>query len=220
MAESKFRLPDSSHRITLIGRTGSGKTQAGAWLLSQASYKSRPFVIIDYKRDALLNEIPNVEEIGYKSKLRKNGLHIIHPRPDENEQMEEFLWRLWERENTGVYIDEGYMVPDKGALRAILTQGRSKKIPVIMLSQRPVWLSRFVFSEADFFMVLDVSDKDDQKIIQRIVPDDFKRELPPYHSRYYDVGRKRVTYLLPVPGRDTILDSFGRADEARRLVFV
>jgi hypothetical protein len=58
---------------------------------------------------------------------------------------------VWAQENTGIYIDEGYMLGVRNpALNACLTQGRSKRIEMMILSQRPVWMSKFVFSESNY----------------------------------------------------------------------
>src|ERR1700748_218056 len=124
MTNNSFTLPGTDKRIAVVGRTGSGKTQFGAWILSNAAFDTMPYIMVDYKRDALLNEIPYVNEIGYKDKIGKSGLYVLHPNPHEDEEMEEFLWKIWAKENTGIYMDEGYMIPNKGAFSALLTQGR------------------------------------------------------------------------------------------------
>src|ERR1700744_5170015 len=80
-----MRLPDSTQRIVIIGRTGSGKTQAGAWHLSTRDLTEEPWVIIDYKRDRLLNSIW-AKEITLKDKVPDEpGLYTMHPRPIEDD---------------------------------------------------------------------------------------------------------------------------------------
>lgn len=92
---------------------------------------------------------------------------------------------------------------------ACLTQGRSKRISMVVLSQRPVWLSRFVFSEADFFMVFDLTHTDDMKIVAAYIRDDerglLERPLAPHNSFFYDVGRKRLERFGPVPEGDKLV---------------
>lgn len=201
-----FTLPRDDQRVLIFGRTGSGKTQYGAWQLSESAFDKRPTVIVDYKGDVLLNSSPYIEEIGLTDRLPSSpGLYIVHPKPDDNEAVEDMFWRMWKRENIGLYIDEGYMIPNKAALRALLTQGRSKKIPAIILTQRPVFISRFAISEADFYTAFHLNSKDDRKIVEAYLPHGALDErLPKYHSKWYDVGNDTLLTVGPVPSADLI----------------
>lgn len=205
----EFHLPNRTQRIAIIGRNGSGKTQAAAWILSQAAFDKQPYVIIDYKYDALLNNIPRIKEIGVNSSIpRHPGLYIVHPRPSETEEVEDFMERVWARERTGVYIDEAHMLPSKGAFQALLTQGRSKRIPMIVLTQRPAWVSKFVFSEANFYYVFHLNDRQDRKRIEEFVPITMDQPLPRYHGWYHEVDNYSTFHLRPVPDAGTILGKF------------
>jgi hypothetical protein len=208
MAASGYRLPGLSHRHTIIGRTGSGKTQLGAWALSHSPFDVQPYVVIDYKHDVLLNACPHIEEIGLGEVPTHPGLYIVHPTAQtDNEAVESWLWRVHQRENVGLYVDEGYMLPDFGALRAILTQGRSKRIPLTILTQRPVWVTRFAISEADFYTVFALNSSRDKKIVEDFLPRKaLDGEVPQYHSRWYDVARNRLLTLKPVPRAEEIVE--------------
>lgn len=214
-----FRLPRDSQRSTILGRTGSGKTLAGAWQLSQRSFDKMPWIIVDFKRDRLLNRIGAVE-IPIGKLPRHPGLYIIHPLPDEKEFVNDYLWQIWEKGKIGLMFDEGYMVTGTSAFRAILTQGRSKTIPCIILSQRPVWLDRFVFSESEFFQLFWLQHSDDRKTVQKFMSVvNVHERLPEYHSIWYDVARDRVTRLAPVPDEGAIIRDF-RAKLGKRKVLV
>lgn len=201
----KFRFPDDSQRTAVIGRTGSGKSVAGFWLLSESNFDEKPWVIIDYKYDELINSIDRIKEIGINEVPKHPGLYKVHPHPDQAESVDAWLWKIWAQEDVGLLVDEGYMLPDKGGFRAILTQGRSKRIPVITLSQRPVWLSRFVFSQADFHAVFHLNDDRDTQTIQSFMPKGvLKTRLPEYHFRWYDVGTDGLFTMMPAPDPATI----------------
>jgi hypothetical protein len=205
----KFRLPTNRQRVAVMGRTGSGKTQFAAWLLSQAPFDKQPYVIIDYKGDDLLNASDRIREISLTEIPRHAGVYIVHPLPSQAADVEAWLWKVWERERIGIYADEAYVLPDKGALQAVLTQGRSKHIPAIMLTQRPTWISRFVFSEADFYAVFHLQDQRDRQIVQAFMPaGTLEQRLPPFYSWWYDVGSDKRFTMQPVPDADTILDTF------------
>lgn len=209
MAEP-IRLPGSTHKLALVGRTGSGKTVAAVWHLSNADFDVRPWVIIDYKNDVLINGISRAKYIDYSVIPESPGIYILKVLPGEEEELSDWFRRAWEHEGIGIYIDEGYMIDrnDKW-FNACLTQGRSKHIPMIILSQRPVWLSRFVFSEADFFQVFDLTHAQDMAKVKEYIRDDERRQLekplPDFHSYYYDVGKKRLETFKPVPDGSILL---------------
>jgi hypothetical protein len=211
-----FRFPSTSQRTAIIGRTGSGKTQLGAWVLSEAPFDVQPYIVVDYKRDELIGSIGRAVEIDLKTVPKKPGLYVVRPNPADDEAVENWLWKIWAHEHIGLYIDEGYMLPmpAKGAFTSILTQGRSKRIPVICLSQRPVFLSRFVFSEADFFAVFRLNDTEDEKTVQRYIRRehiDLRNQLlhlPRYHSYWYDVAESTAFHMQPVPEAPKILERF------------
>lgn len=221
---SKLSTPGDDTRTLIVGRTGSGKTIAALYQLSLRSYRIRPWIVIDYKNDVTINSIEGVEYLGLEDALPSlPGIYIVQPRPDEEGLVERLLWRIWERGGIGIYVDEGYMLPDKGkspAFQAILTQGRSKQIPVIILSQRPVWLSRFAVSESEYYQVYWLNDERDRKTIGAFLPLDSKElneRLPEYHSLWYDVKRDRLVKLKPVPHpREIVADIERNLEEMAR----
>lgn len=218
-----MRLPDDSHRLTIMGRTGSGKTVAGIWHLSKRNYRRMPWIIFDWKRDGLIAKLPATEIKAPYNLPTKPGLYIVRPDPHQDEEMEALLWRIRWATNIGIYVDEGYMLPDGGkseAFRAILTQGRSLNIPTIVLSQRPVWLSRFVLSEANFLQVFWMNDIRDRKTLTAIMPDKVLSRLPEYHSFYYDVGGDELVTLAPVPKESEILAGFADLRQKKRFKFL
>ena len=206
-----MRLPDSSNRLAIVGATGSGKTQAAVWHLSMRDIDQRPWVIYNFKTDKSIDGIPHARNIELDEVPIKPSVYVAHPHPAQQEQVENHMWEIWQRENTGVYVDEGYMVGDRNpAFRALLTQGRSKQIPIIVLSQRPVWMDRFVFSEAEYFQIFRLQHKKDIKSVEEFVPANLSRRLPDFHSYYYDVGQDKVTVLKPVPPMADIYRTFER----------
>jgi hypothetical protein len=226
---AQFKLPSESQRAVVIGKTGSGKTQAATWMLSQKQFDRRPFFVMDFKLDDLLNDIPGIREHDLGSKLpKKPGLYITHPFPGDEDAVEEFLWSIWKRGNAGLFLDETYMIhKNSPAFRAILTQGRSKRIPVIMCTQRPVEISRFCFSESEFVYLMQLNDNRDYKTVQEFVPKrvnntskpfDITVPLPSYHGYYYDSAANNGYVMRPVPSRDQILDTFHDKLIDKRLV--
>ncbi len=206
-----MRLPDDSQHLAIIGANGSGKTQAALWHLSQRDFHLMPWVVYNFKTDESIDGIPHADHIELDQMPLKPGIFIAHPKPDDIEQVNVHMREIWERENIGVYVDEGYMVGRQNpAYRALLTQGRSKHIPTITLTQRPVWLDPFILSEAQFYQVFRLNHAQDRKRVQEFVPSDVSERLPDFHSYYYDVGLNKVTTLKPVPDIKTIHSIFDR----------
>jgi hypothetical protein len=211
----RFGFPTLSDRVTINGATGSGKTVAGAWLLSEARFDLQPFVIVNFKREKLFHAIERAIKIGYSDPIpTQPGLYHIEPLATELDKLEDWLWRVWHHGKVGLFIDEGYLMPDNSAaFKAILTTGRSLFIPVYTLSQRPVKLPRFTLSETSFYMSFRLQDRRDRKVVEEFTPEDHPiwrsdERLPEYHSRWYDVGQDFSCVLGPVPDMAKILERF------------
>ncbi|MGC9293469.1 MAG: hypothetical protein ACP5EP_12250 [Acidobacteriaceae bacterium] len=204
--DNTVRLPGDCQRIAVVGRTGSGKTQAALWHLSNASIDTKPWVAINHKFDEHIDAIARAVDINFSTLPSVPGIYRLHPLPSESEELDEFLWKVWAAGNIGIYIDEGYMVRKTDAFNACLTQGRSKHIPMIVLTQRPVRVSPFVFSECDFLQVFQLNKKRDKQTIEENSRIDMENELPQYHSYYFDVAQNKVAHFGPVPEIQYILN--------------
>ncbi len=207
----EFILPGFNDRVVVNGRTGSGKTQASTWLLANMDFDI-PWVIVDFKREGLFASSRYIRPIDLDTSIPTDGgLYIIRPFPFQQEDVEKWLWKVWKQKNIGLYVDEAYLLPDKEAFRTILTTGRSRRIPVISVSQRPVYLPRFVFSEANFYMIFHLNDMRDHKTVRQFVPNnefwELDKRLPKYVSRWYDVERDLSFKILPAPDARQIIET-------------
>jgi len=201
-------LPARNERILIVGRTGSGKTVFALFVLSQADFDLKPWIVIDFKGDSNLNSIQGAEYISLSNPLPKHpGIYILRPRIDQKGEVENLLWKIWETENIGVFVDEGYMLGQGAsfspAFRAILTQGRSKNIGVILNSQRPVWLDMFAKTETNKIAMFHLNSANDRKTMAEMIGSksavDVHERLDKYHSIYYDIDTDTVIELGPAP---------------------
>lgn len=207
----QFHFPNLDERTVVLGRTGSGKTQLGAYVLARSQFDKQPFVIVDFKRDKLLNSVDRIREIGLNEIPTKPGVYILHPLPGEEDELEAWMWDVWNAGNIGIFFDEGTLVPDKKAFSALLRQGRSKNIPLITCSQRPVDLPRSVFTESEHIAVFPLQDRRDRQTVGFFTPDGMldKRQNK-YHSFWYDIGQHENDdptpwfEVAPVPDAETI----------------
>jgi len=207
------KLPTGDNRTVVIGSTGSGKTQFSVWLLSTRDFYRRPWVIFDFKGDKLLEEI-GAKEIPLTYYPKEPGLYIYRPLPGDDDLVNQFFYRAWATENIGVYIDEGYMLPKFTNhfkwFRACLTQGRSKHIEMIVCSQRPVFLDKFVFTESNFFAIFNMNYAEDRKHVSAYLDNRKPGLLPKYHCLWYDVGEQKSTAFSPVPPAQTLVNTFAK----------
>ncbi len=219
-------FPTDQNRTTIVGATGSGKTVFGFWLLSTSKtldWRNNPVVCFDFKGEEVferLEDMKAAKEISIRGNPpKKPGLYIVRPLPHEMDEVEQFLWKVWKQGNVGLFFDEGYMIAKSRAFNAILTQGRSKRIPCIILLQRPSWAPRFCFTEAQYFAFFKLIDKRDKVTVQQFANTDLERNRLPYHCVWYDVagnaGDGAVTIFAPCPNVETILETF-RVSKAKR----
>ena len=209
MPNDRPRLQRSNDRVALLGRNGSGKSTMAAFLLSEADIDRKPWIIVDYKGEEIFDKISSSErdaindlEVNEEAP-KKPGLYRVEPTPGaDDDAMEKMLWRIWERQRTGIYIDEAHLLPDRSdAFKALLVTGRSRQIPMMVVSQRPVWVPREVFSESNHHIVFDMSRYDDRKMAGSFVDPDGEAlpRLKAFHSIWNDVRQNRRFQMGPAP---------------------
>lgn len=201
-------FPTATDRTTIVGTTGSGKTIGGMWVLSGQNFHEMPWAIINYKNDEHLNNIEGVEEIGLNSPLpNKPGIYMVRPEADDLDGIDSWFGRVHERENFGIFCDEVFMLGQHcRRFNTLFMQGRSKHIPMIVCTQRPVLCSPFAFSEATYFMIFNLIKKVDRERVAGDVPIPVNYRLPEYHSYWYKVGTPAVLPLKPVPQENALLE--------------
>ena len=200
-------LPGGEDRTAIIGGTGTGKTVMGAWLLSKQRFERRPWVLIDFKDEELWDLIgsPPLQRLQLGQMPGKRGLYRLRVRPGQESELEDWLWRVWERGNIGLFCDEVSLIPKQNAFKAVLRQGRSKRIPVISCTQRPVDCDREIFTESQFKVVFRLDDARDYKIVQGFTRNAAIDQIIPERWSYYYDGRRSSLHLLkPVPPPDVI----------------
>lgn len=214
---------ENGERGLLIGQTGSGKTQNAIFQLRHA--KQWPVIIFDTKIEDEFFGIPEgdqsmdlVEGIdqfeAYSKKARKDYADFILVRPLTNElqdfeTLDKYSGIVYEKfGKCFIYYDEIFNWHNRGSignnLLGLLTRGRSKGKTVLMASQRPSWISRFVISESKKFYLHFLSDVRDIKRIAEVVPYyDHYEEPPEFHFYFHHIGKMKEPLLhLPVPKQD------------------
>lgn len=218
-----MNLPGMTNRTLVLGETGTGKTVFATFLLSQQDWENYPWTVIDYKGDELLDDIFAIKhpliktlKIGDKPP-KKPGLYRLCPDVDDDDAaVIEYLKRVYKAQDHGLYIDEGYAIPNNvncGPLNAIFTQGRARNTPVICCYQRPVWMSRYAVAQASFISHFQEDDERDLKTAKQFIPPTKSgltvfSKLPKYYSLWRDKGARVTEVLRPSPNPREVLEIF------------
>ena len=214
-----MNFPSDKDRHAIVGTTGGGKTRAALWHLSRRNYTVKPWIIYNFKGEEDIDGIPYAYELDVTHVPLHPGIFVVRPLPHQTDEVEAQMWEVWRRGDMGIYVDEGYMVgANNRAYRALLTQGRSKRIPMINVSQRPVFMDKFVFTESEYWNIFELgSDQDEKKIKEYIRQVTDTTKLPRYHSYYFDKKEKKMVVMEPVPDLDEIYETFDRRLEKLRI---
>jgi hypothetical protein len=208
-----FRLPRDDEHVAIIGRNGTGKTHFGIWMLSERSWTTKPWFVLNTKGEPIIDDmIPHTIDYDIRDRIpRQPGVYEARPLvgdKKDQETLDNFYKRLWEKQNVGVFVDEGYVSTGLKWFRAILTQGRSRRVPMIVLLQRPVWADRFIWSEASHYAAFDLNLEDDRETTGKMIPGYKSVKLPRYHSIWHDVKADLTIGLTPAPDAGTIQQRF------------
>jgi len=199
-------------RGILAGRTGSGKSTLAKYLMQRSGGH---WVIINPKWTKAFDTLPAAKVIvGIKPKEieksifdEKTRFTIINPKADEAdpETLDVLIqWLHAKFTDLGIYVDELYSVHVNGragpGLIGVLTRGRELGQTFLGATQRPAYLSKFLFSEADYICGMSLNVKEDRKRMYEFTGrDEYEIKLQPHQWLWYDVGADELQAWGPVP---------------------
>lgn len=239
--DKEFVFPGPSDRVTVNGMTGSGKSTFAIWLFSEsADFQKRPWIFLDFKGEDIINQALDEDifkplKIDADLKRLEPGIYVVHHDAREGQgPVVQFLWKIYAKGKTGLFLDEATMVPELrgesnsgGPFQSILSQGRSKGIPTYVLAQRPVHVNNMVFTENNYYSAFELSKPEDVKKVAGHIPVhstnyaevwDPDLMLKDHHSRWYD-RKRRISFLLnPCPPENDILNKlWERVDRMKKV---
>lgn len=207
-----FKL-EKGKRITIVARTGSGKSILARALMSRAGMF---YVVINPKvSDDFVGGGCVLTSDGLKLEDVKKAIQIsggkgwidVRPLPHQrNKEIDDFIYELHTKyKNIGLLVDELYAIHtprgDYGqGLAAWLTRGRSRGQSFIGLTQRPRKIALFCFSEADYIIKMHLNLKDDRMFLSRVTDERLGVNLQTeYAWQFYDIAKNKYTQYAPVP---------------------
>lgn len=166
-----------------------------------------PVTIVDPKHSKLVAKL-DAQEIRVTDRPPATpGLYVIRPFPgDDDAALTEYLLRVWQNGNHGLYFDEMLdLGPRNKGFRRLLSQGREKNCPMIYCTQRPRWVDTYAFTEADFVGAFHLVKKEDRLTVDNFAPGYANIRLSDYQCYWYSVSEDKGVILKPCPEEGLIL---------------
>jgi ABC-type dipeptide/oligopeptide/nickel transport system ATPase component len=202
---------ENDERLGIIGKTGCGKTYLAIDFLNEAARNGCYIVVLDNKGFFGSEKINGKYRFTWKGAglVRDfNGLYkasqmdlqkiVYRPNPELEANdpkefgntMDSFLWWIYRRGNTLLYIDEvasicdSYTIPN--GLNAILKRGRELNVGLWYSTQEPVNVHNSLFSQSEQFIVFRTQLQSHRDKMAGYMGDDVRLIIPDkYHFWYF-----------------------------------
>ena len=194
-----------TERVTLVGRTGSGKTNAARALLA----RRHRLVVIDPKDELNTPDwnLENATDRGWRDLARGHPVRLrvtapVGTLPDWEQVYRAAFMAASPRAPLAIYTDEVYGVINPGSrpggwFTAVYTRGRTRYCSAWAATQRPTWVPRFLFSEADWLLCFLLSELQDRKRMAEVMGP-LVEQAPPTR---YGFWLKNVYWENPILAR-------------------
>lgn len=211
--EAKMPAPiiKRGQRAIMAGRTGSGKSTWARWMLERSP---GTWVILNPKHTDAYNGfesesiiVPTLAPAKVEPAMKRARFVVINPEtweadPDTLDAFITWLHNSWQ--NVGLCCDELYKLHKNGVagqgLIGWLTRGRELKQSFLGLTQRPSWLSQFLFSESDYIGSMALNLPDDRKRMEKMTGKEaFSAKLDKRDWLWYNVDSDSLDYYGAVP---------------------
>lgn len=197
-------------RAIVAGRTGNGKSTLACFLLARSPGH---WLIINPKHTRAYASLPDavvltdIKGSKIEAAIQKHRFVIINPSGGDAtvEVLDGLIeWAHSKYTDLGICCDELYTLHRNGragdGLLGWLTRGRELGQSFLGLTQRPRWVSQFLFSESDYVGTMDLSlDQDRKRMFEMTGERNFLDRLEAYRWLWYDVGKDKIRKFSPVP---------------------
>lgn len=200
----------AGERAILAGRSGSGKSTLACWLLQKSPGH---WFILNPKWTKAYDKLPDaviVKGFDLAKLEREIGRHryvVINPSQAQAtpDVMDSFVqWVHDTFKGVGLCVDELYTLHRNGqagdGLLSYLTRGRELNQSFFGQTQRPAWVSQFLFSESTYIGEMSLNLVKDRKRMEEFIGHPAALEkLPPHWWLWYDTNRDILRKFTPIP---------------------
>lgn len=173
-------------RVTLVGKTGSGKSYFARYLL----YRVKRLIVCDPKGEMDNKEWNLVDETpaGWRALARGKPYRMRIKPPRSVDEWDIYFERILQLRRLTLYVDELYGVGplSSDGLQGLYTRGRELGLSVWSSTQRPTWIPRFALSEAGWLFVFKLTLEDDRERIADIIGPEGMTELDGHEFLAYN----------------------------------
>lgn len=205
---------NQGERASVAGRSGSGKSTLARWLLTRSPGH---WVILNPKHTKAFDLLPDSVTMNgfdlrkFEDNIAKHKFTIINPNPRKGQTSPEYMdafvdWLHNSYTGIGLCADELYTLHKNGqageGLTGWLTRGRELKQSFLGLSQRPAWVSKFIFSESNYIGEMSLAIHDDRKKMYDFIGNpEALVKLPPREWLWYEQDKDALRKFGPVPAK-------------------
>lgn len=176
----------------VAGKKGCGKSVVASWIFEKA--QNRRKAILNPKKDRRLMELyPNVVTDIRKVDWSRGPANILVPSTLTNKRAyETYFAQLYRAGNILIDLDEAGVMATESQyaphLQAIVVEGRSRGIGLIICTQRVRRIPGFFRSEADHYFIFKLQNAGDRAALEEDTSVNWQEagELQPHEFLYYN----------------------------------
>ncbi|MEM3858595.1 MAG: ATP-binding protein [Candidatus Micrarchaeaceae archaeon] len=175
---------DQSHKVVIVGQSGSGKTYLGKWLFKNLKMKNK--IAVDP-----VGAILSCEKIGYCGYSKEYKAHVFKLFSPDG--LEKLIKAMWGKEFY-LFLDEAdsyiplsnFSIQSQFWVFRWLKEGRNFREGGILISQLVGQLNKQAFTNSQYLVQFNLNNVMSVKYL-RSLGITVREKLPPYHFMLYDL---------------------------------
>jgi ABC-type dipeptide/oligopeptide/nickel transport system ATPase component len=183
----------NDQRVVIVGATGSGKTVLAKHFLERLNR----VLVVDPKHTFRLDGFKirrTLPALGQRWKM------IFRPGPSDDFEMGDLFSRMFKIKNCTIYCDELATMSEKfpyatEVLADIARTGRERHVSVWTALQRPRWVPRVFFTEAESIFIFNLRGEDDRDYMSKFTDAIVKEPIEKFTFWYYHPDNPLVALM-------------------------